>query len=311
MSLAIPSVTDFGAVGDGATDSTPAFAAAAASVGPGGVVGVPQGTFRLATVPAGTRNVGWIEVGTKYSPSFPPWQTNGGVYGNAWMIVEGESDVPRHALFVSQKIRPTNSAASYESSAIYARVFSTDPTVTTPGGQSRDAVGVIGQALIGYGCNPGSATGANFVAQAVDASADGRLGGIEVDIIPTVDQPQLDTPTQKQGVLVVGFNKLSTAAVRVSAVGGGKWQYGIRVDGNAIPAEGFPISITGTFGVKLDGSVVVGAETHATGGKGVIAMKNAAAVPTSNFPGGGVLYVEAGKLKYRGSSGTVTTLALA
>lgn len=306
MPLDISSVTDFGAVGDGTTDSTPAFAAAAAAAGPGGVVGVPQGTFRLATVPAGTRNVGWIEVGTKYIPNFPPWQTNGGVYGNAWMIVEGESDVPRHSMFVSQKIRPTNSAASYESSAIYARVYSSDPSTMTI---SRDAVGVIGQALIGAGTSMGSATGANFVAQAENASADGRLGGIEVDIVPTVDQAQLDTPTQKQGVLVVGFNKLSTAAIRVTGVNGGQWQYGIRVEAPSIPAAGYPITVSSVFGVKTDGSVVIGAETHSTGGKNVLAMKNAAAIPTANFPGGGVLYVENGALKYRGANGTVTKLA--
>jgi hypothetical protein len=30
--------------------------------------------------------------------------------------------------------------------------------------------------------------------------------------------------------------------------------------------------------------------------------------PTANMTGGGILYVEAGALKYRGSSGTVTTI---
>jgi hypothetical protein len=32
-------------------------------------------------------------------------------------------------------------------------------------------------------------------------------------------------------------------------------------------------------------------------------------VPTTNTTGGGLLYVESGALKYRGSSGTVTTIA--
>ena len=47
------------------------------------------------------------------------------------------------------------------------------------------------------------------------------------------------------------------------------------------------------------------------GGAGVLFIANAATVPTSNPTGGGILYVEAGALKYRGSSGTVTVLALA
>jgi hypothetical protein len=45
------------------------------------------------------------------------------------------------------------------------------------------------------------------------------------------------------------------------------------------------------------------------GGVGVQFIGNAATVPTSNPTGGGILYVESGALKYRGSSGTVTVLA--
>ena len=47
------------------------------------------------------------------------------------------------------------------------------------------------------------------------------------------------------------------------------------------------------------------------GGAGVVSIGNAATVPSSNPTGGGILYVEAGALKYRGSSGTVTTIAAA
>jgi len=47
------------------------------------------------------------------------------------------------------------------------------------------------------------------------------------------------------------------------------------------------------------------------GGAGVLGIANAATVPTSNPTGGGILYVEAGALKYRGSSGTITTLGAA
>jgi hypothetical protein len=44
-------------------------------------------------------------------------------------------------------------------------------------------------------------------------------------------------------------------------------------------------------------------------GKGVVAIANAVAAPTQNPSGGGILYVEDGALKYRGSAGTVTTIA--
>lgn len=44
-------------------------------------------------------------------------------------------------------------------------------------------------------------------------------------------------------------------------------------------------------------------------GQEVIFIANATTAPTSDPSGGGILYVESGALKYRGSSGTVTTIA--
>jgi hypothetical protein len=45
------------------------------------------------------------------------------------------------------------------------------------------------------------------------------------------------------------------------------------------------------------------------GGAGVINIANRTTAPTSNPTGGGILYAESGALKWRGSSGTVTTIA--
>lgn len=45
------------------------------------------------------------------------------------------------------------------------------------------------------------------------------------------------------------------------------------------------------------------------GGTGVIGIGNANTAPSTNPSGGGILYVESGALKYRGSSGTITTIA--
>lgn len=54
-------------------------------------------------------------------------------------------------------------------------------------------------------------------------------------------------------------------------------------------------SVTGAFGT----------------GDGVIGIANATTAPSTNPAGGGVLYVTGGALTYRGSAGTVTTIALA
>jgi hypothetical protein len=49
--------------------------------------------------------------------------------------------------------------------------------------------------------------------------------------------------------------------------------------------------------------------TSTGGGVGVLGMANATTLPTGTPTGGGVLYVDAGALKFKGSSGTVTTIA--
>lgn len=65
---------------------------------------------------------------------------------------------------------------------------------------------------------------------------------------------------------------------------------------------------SGSVTVQTEG-VALGGGASFGGGQGVVFVTNASAVPTSNPVGGGILYVEAGALKYRGSSGTVTTIA--
>ncbi len=62
--------------------------------------------------------------------------------------------------------------------------------------------------------------------------------------------------------------------------------------------------IRATLGLRIN-------TTSVGGGAGVLAMADATTAPTTNPTGGGVLYSEAGALKWRGSSGTVTTIAVA
>jgi hypothetical protein len=79
-----------------------------------------------------------------------------------------------------------------------------------------------------------------------------------------------------------------------------------------IVADSQPIFLrTGSANyLQLDtsGNVGVGVTTFGTSAAKVLGLANATA-PTTSPAGMGQLYVEAGALKYRGSSGTVTTLA--
>jgi len=59
------------------------------------------------------------------------------------------------------------------------------------------------------------------------------------------------------------------------------------------------------------GQVGVGTADQFGSGTGVIGLANAGVGPDANPPDGGGLYSEAGALKWRGASGTITTIALA
>lgn len=63
--------------------------------------------------------------------------------------------------------------------------------------------------------------------------------------------------------------------------------------------------------VDKDGNLGLGGTSFGGGTGSVMFLANRTVAPSSNPSGGGVIYVESGALKYRGSSGTITTLAAA
>ncbi len=68
----------------------------------------------------------------------------------------------------------------------------------------------------------------------------------------------------------------------------------------------------GQFSIRVNGlnNVQIGQGAMDTGGgEGVVGIDDATTVPTTDPTGGGILYAQAGALKWRGSSGTVTTVA--
>lgn len=79
--------------------------------------------------------------------------------------------------------------------------------------------------------------------------------------------------------------------------------------GNIASGSGrWNLYMAGTADNYLAGNLLVGMTTVATSSAKTIHIGNGTA-PTANPTSGGVLYVESGALKYRGSSGTVTTIA--
>jgi hypothetical protein len=89
--------------------------------------------------------------------------------------------------------------------------------------------------------------------------------------------------------------------------GAGGWQGGVNL--SVSYNNGTQLNIVRVRANSNGTSANVGFSMESFGsGAGVIGVANAATVPSTNPVGGGLLYVEAGALKYRGSSGTVTVL---
>jgi len=73
---------------------------------------------------------------------------------------------------------------------------------------------------------------------------------------------------------------------------------------------GSTISFTQGMTLTTAINLLLNGTSDPAGAQGCLVIYNRTAAPTGNIAGG-ILYVEAGALKYRGSSGTVTTLAVA
>jgi hypothetical protein len=120
----------------------------------------------------------------------------------------------------------------------------------------------------------------------------------------------LDTGITIRGVASQSANLLelqnSAASVLFSVTSSGNVRAPNGVGTNAIQGQDTLTAIVVHNGRGI--TVGTGASIQG-GGTGVIGIANAGTVPTSNPTGGGILYVEAGALKFRGSSGTITTIA--
>jgi len=82
----------------------------------------------------------------------------------------------------------------------------------------------------------------------------------------------------------------------------------LQINGRNINDNGFE-TIVVFQRLAAGGNIGIRTTSQFGGGRGVIAIANASVAPSINPAGGGILYVEDGALKYRGSNGTVTVIA--
>jgi hypothetical protein len=82
----------------------------------------------------------------------------------------------------------------------------------------------------------------------------------------------------------------------------------LQINGRNINDNGFE-TIVVFQRLAAGGNIGIRTTSQFGGGRGVMAIANASVAPSINPAGGGILYVEDGALKYRGSNGTVTVIA--
>ena len=150
--------------------------------------------------------------------------------------------------------------------------------------------GTTGSTLvINIGSNPGAIT----VAGTVQSSAQLSVIAPNANTTPVVVQgagSQVNNLQEWQ-------NSGGTAVASVSPAGQ------LRAVGIAAGDGSTAILLTGSRNIQL----FAGSSSYG-GGLGVMGIANANTVPTSNPTGGGILYVDTGALKYRGTSGSAATI---
>jgi hypothetical protein len=195
--------------------------------------------------------------------------------------------------------------AEANNATMYQQVGGVHSWHTSPSGTAGSAI-PFAQALtldasgnLGLGITP--ATGGSAVAFQI---SQGPFGGALTARALDVDQypVNLTANAVSSGSFTWKYAAEGSASMYEQVSGQHRWF--------TAPSGTAENAISFTQGLTLDavGNLLLGMTAIATSSERTLHMGNAAA-PTANPSSGGVLYVEGGALKYRGSSGTVTTIA--
>jgi len=164
------------------------------------------------------------------------------------------------------------------------RVTSLRSAAVTAGGAHVRASTTLSSVGVGLDAQRSLTTGSNNTALGQDAQRSLTTGSSNTALGQDAQNTDGTTATiaTVNHAIAIGFRAQNTAS-------------NTAVIGSALPAERVSLCL-GNYG-------------DTGGGRGLISLTNAQTVPTSTYTGGGLLYAEAGALKWRGSSGTITTIA--
>jgi hypothetical protein len=217
------------------------------------------------------------------------------------------------ATFLATPTSANLRAAVTDETGIGSLVFATSPTLTTPN------IGVATSTRIGIGRAAAAATplitlsGAGVIsAEFINNGNQSTGGGAGMSGYHDNGAAMLDGNRIAFYAFGGAIDSAGTLArpVIISSFAEGNWSASASGAGLTIAT-----TLAGTntrtdkFHFRGNGNLGIGTTSFGGGVSSVIAIANATTVPSSNPVGGGVLYVEGGALKYRGSSGTITTIA--
>lgn len=267
------SVVSFGADPTGIASSTTAFSNAATAAGTLGTVLVPSGTYNLPTQPTwaqtlfigtgGQLNSWPTGVNVSVAETSPLWTYR--VQSAAGTNIAGSADQFAQAFFTN--IPVTNSAASYEKSAMYVGANCQDPSVF--GSIDRGCVAFVAQASADPANTQAELFGGNIIVTYNSGSVgSGVVTEFDSNNSTGVAAGEVGTSTAKTGITAVAQgNARSTVGMEVLASSGTAiWTDGVAVPFNAITRNAFsvPSSIDATHPLWLIDST--GNEVHLNSG---------------------------------------------
>ncbi len=259
----------------------------------------------------------WMSVGERSQSWDMP------VAGNKFYVLSGEttpsgsnnnSAIAGHRVAQASSDAGTNETAVYgvlwfkspagHSGTAHASVLGNVYTTTGMSGVVANMMGVRGRGYHGGG-SPTQVTGTVTTMASLNAGTcikDGlNYGGFDLSANPLAGEVVTcyGLLVEQQGIGTNNFG-IGVLGKQPSYIAGALLLQDAYVAPTTI--SGNPVSLTIAGGLT-------GVTPAAT--SGVVEIKNATAVPSTNPSGGGFLYTEAGALKYRGSLGTITTIAAA
>ena len=262
------SVKDFGATGDGVTNDSPAFQAAADSAGAKARFFIPPGDYNLAdaiTYDPIAKNIIWDQdtdvtftnITNLYAPGVQP---NVLAVQNSQLCTTHTSgdDTTSAGLYISYFQKGATLTGAYEKDAIHALAKTSDEVAP---GVEQGVVGVRGTGVISSTNTDGQAWAMNAYGQ-IDLGGDGLLHGLEVNLAHFgSDNPVPDTVLAKYGINITtkAGTVAGTAAIKIGS--GSNWHYGIYATQSSLDSAASKfINLKDLFTVDGQGRISVGVD---------------------------------------------------